>query len=108
MPAPFGNQNAKKKPWQDAIRRAIAQNKTPDVLFKLATNLVEKALADGDQFAIKELSDRLDGKAVQSTELTGAEGGPLEFADKTPAELKAAILAAQADPNIKAFLKEEK
>lgn len=104
MPAPIGNQNARKKPWQDALRRAIAQNKTPDVLFKIAENLVEKALIEGDQFAIREVSDRLDGKAVQATELTGAEGGAIEIASLTPEELKRKIIEAQADPNIKAFL----
>jgi hypothetical protein len=30
-----------------------------------------------EPWAVKELLDRLDGKAVQQTELTGAEGAPL-------------------------------
>lgn len=35
--------------------------------------------------AVREVLDRKFGKASQSVELTGKDGGPLEHADKTPA-----------------------
>lgn len=66
--APIGNQNAKKaKRWQKAIERALARASNSDVdagLDKAADKLVAAA-AEGDQWALKELGDRIDGKAVQ-------------------------------------------
>lgn len=74
--APEGNQNALKgKMWNDALRRAIAQDDG-----KRVRGAVEKLLDfanEGEQWAIKELADRLDGKAKQQTELTGADDAPL-------------------------------
>jgi hypothetical protein len=42
----------------------------------IAENLV-KAAEDSEPWAIKEIMDRMDGKAVQATEITGADGEPL-------------------------------
>lgn len=68
MSAPIGNQFARKaKRWQKAIERALARASNSDVdtgLDKAADKLVAAAY-DGDQWALKELGDRLDGKAVQ-------------------------------------------
>ena len=43
---------------------------------------------DGELAAIKELFDRVEGKAVQAVELTGANQGPLQLitASMTPAD----------------------
>lgn len=77
-----GNDNAGKgKKWKDAIHYALAQDK--QALQKVAIALISKA-QEGDVSAIRELGDRLDGKAIQ--EVTGPEGGPLiiqvvKFAD---------------------------
>jgi len=75
MAAAPGNQYARKaKDWENALRRALDKYETPDVpsgmaLTKIALKVVEKAL-DGDQKAVEEIANRLDGKAVATTELT--------------------------------------
>ena len=67
--APFGNQNARKgKLWLDALRLEIAVDDGAR-LQKAACQLLNKA-AEGDLAAIKELADRLDGKAIQANTLT--------------------------------------
>lgn len=69
MAAPLGNTNAKKenRMWADAIRKAIAQGK-PERLRLIAESLLAKA-EEGDIQAIKELGDRLDGKAAQTLDV---------------------------------------
>ena len=68
MGAPIGNQNAKRaKRYQKAIERALANacgGSVDDGLDKAAAQLVTACFA-GDQWALKELGDRIDGKAVQ-------------------------------------------
>lgn len=57
--------------WGDAIRRAIKrrEEKDPKALERLAEVLLSKCDV-GDMGAIKELGDRLDGKAPQSSDVT--------------------------------------
>ncbi len=69
-----GNPNgrAKDKIWGDAIR--IAVNEADEggggkKLRVLAEKLIHKAL-EGDITAIKEIGDRLDGKAAQSVDMS--------------------------------------
>ena len=70
--APLGNQNAKKgKLWTDALRKAIAQN--PHKLRLAAEKLLDDA-SEGNIMAIKEIGDRMDGKAVQATTFEDGEG----------------------------------
>lgn len=69
--APFGNQNSvggKQKRWIQALDRAIAQDSS-DRLRQAAEQLLDQAAA-GEQWAIKELGDRLDGKPSQTIEAT--------------------------------------
>lgn len=73
--APIGNKNnAKAKIFYDALRKQLVQN--PDKLEKVADGLIESAMAR-EPWAVKELMDRMDGKAIQFQEITGAEGSPL-------------------------------
>jgi hypothetical protein len=69
MAAPKGNRNAAKgHMWAGAIRRALAEDR--EALQEIARKLVSKA-KEGDLAYIKEIGDRLDGKAAQSLELSG-------------------------------------
>jgi len=74
--APFGNNNAtKSKPWRDMLDRAIKQDDgkrlraAAEALLNAAAG--EYKLEDSQLGAIKELTDRLDGKPHQT--LSGPE-----------------------------------
>ena len=70
-----GNNNAtKNKPFYDAIRRALVQN--PHKMANIVDKVIEKA-EEGEAWAVKEIADRLDGKAHQSTSIEDAEGNNL-------------------------------
>lgn len=79
--APTGNQNAANgRKWRGAIDRALAERSRKDQLDALdsvANVLIQQALA-GEQWAVKELGDRIDGKVAQGIELAGMGGGPVE------------------------------
>ena len=71
--APKGNtNNLKSRPWAEAINKALcqAQDGKPAKLRALAEKLVDKAL-EGDMTAMKEMGDRVDGKALASVEVSG-------------------------------------
>jgi len=75
--APVGNQNGKKgKLFYNQLRVALVQEDSRK-LRTIAEKLV-KAAEQGEPWAIKEVIDRVDGKAVQSTEISGLDGGILE------------------------------
>jgi len=73
--APLGNQNGKKGSiWRDAIMKAVHEidPNSPDSAKKLrslARKLVENGL-DGDNHALQQIGDRLDGKPTQAIERT--------------------------------------
>ena len=72
---PDNHNSGKNKPWADALRKALAVTdpiKRRKKLFLTAEALVDKAL-EGDVSALKEIGDRMDGKARQSidAEVTG-------------------------------------
>jgi len=74
--APLGSQNAKKgKLFYDQLRKVLVQEDALR-LRKIAEKLVEAA-EEGEAWAVKEIMDRVDGKAIQATEITGADGEPL-------------------------------
>jgi len=84
--APRGNQNAVKgTEWRDAIRYELArlgrQVEGDDPAYRkglrqCAQEFIKAAKA-GEMWALKELGDRTDGKASQSVELSGPDGGPV-------------------------------
>jgi len=81
-----GNRNATKgADWRDAIRYELAaigrdvEGDDPAYrkgLRKCAAKFIEAA-CDGNLLALKELGDRMDGKAPQAIELGGPDGGPI-------------------------------
>lgn len=76
MAAPEGNQNAVKgKVWNDALRKAIVQDDGKRVRAAIDSLLTQAAA--GEQWAIKELADRLDGKPAQT--IAGDGDNPLQF-----------------------------
>jgi hypothetical protein len=75
--APVGNQNSKKgKLFYNQLRVALVQEDSRK-LRMIAQKLVDAA-EQGEPWAIKEVIDRVDGKAVQATEISGLDGGILE------------------------------
>jgi hypothetical protein len=73
--APIGNKNGTKgKLFYEQLRKISVQQ--PDRLRNVAETLFSAAEL-GEPWAVKELIDRFDGKAVQQTELTGADGESL-------------------------------
>lgn len=79
MTAPIGNDNkTKNKPWADALRRAMIRygDGKENALNLIADQTVKLAI-NGEQWAIKEIGDRTDGKAAQSVTVSGDEEQPL-------------------------------
>ena len=75
--APVGNTNSNKnnRIWANTIRKLAIQEDYKRI-HVIAEKLFEKA-AEGDLGAMKEVGDRLDGKAIATTELTGLDGKDL-------------------------------
>lgn len=69
MAAPLGNKNGTKQNRLvgDMLKRVAAQN--PEKLRKACEKLLDK-MEEGDIAAFREFADRVDGKSVQSTEMT--------------------------------------
>jgi hypothetical protein len=70
-----GNQNAaKQRMFYDKLRLVLTQE--PHRLRSIAEHLIKKA-EEGEPWAIRELIDRVDGKAHQAVALENADGTPL-------------------------------
>jgi hypothetical protein len=75
--APFGNTNSSKnnRIWANTIRKLAVQENYRRI-HAIAEKLFENA-QEGDLGSIKEIGDRLDGKAIATQELTGPDGKEL-------------------------------
>jgi len=75
--APLGHTNSSRnnRIWGNIIKK-YAMQEDYKRLHAMAEKLYEKA-AEGDLGAIKEVGDRLDGKAIATTELSGIDGKDL-------------------------------
>ena len=75
--APEGNDNARKgKLFYDQLRRVLVQNDQLK-LRQVSEKLVDAAI-EGEPWAVKEIMDRMDGKAVAIQEVTGLNGAELK------------------------------
>lgn len=81
MAAPVGNTNRTKgKAWFDALRKECVQRKALDLIAK---KVVDAALA-GEQWAITEIGNRMDGKPAQSMDLTADVTHHEDWLDRLP------------------------
>lgn len=80
------------KPFRAALKMELAAD--PKALRKIARALVAKA-AEGDMTAAREIADRMDGKAAQSSEVTIHQTLPVEQLDD--AALAARIAALEGE-----------
>jgi len=82
MGAPAGNQNsAKGRQWENALKRALARKANGDLNHGLDV-LADKVVAaaeGGEQWAIFEIANRLDGKPAQAVMLAGDTENPVTF-----------------------------
>lgn len=72
--APKGNKNASQnnRLWAESIKRALLAGNGKK-LRSIADKLVEMA-EEGNIMAMREIGDRIDGKAIQAIEGTGEDG----------------------------------
>ena len=73
--APIGNDNATKGAlYNSALKRALARagGNVDGGLNEVCDQLVKAAIA-GEQWAVKEVADRIDGKPAQTNILEGGE-----------------------------------
>ncbi len=74
MGAPYGNRNSAggdRQQFRQALKRVLTRESGDDVtsgLERIARKLVQAA-DDGESWAIREIIDRIDGKAVQSVDV---------------------------------------
>lgn len=62
----------------DAFQRAIETR--PNALTEMALKVLDNVTGPNPDFRfVKELWDRFDGKTVNRTEITGADGGPINL-----------------------------
>lgn len=81
-PGRSGTNRGTEKPFADAVRIACSEVHAGNAAGKkklrlIAEKLVEMAI-DGDMEAIKEISNRIDGRAAQQVAVTGEDGGPIQ------------------------------
>ena len=58
--------------------KEFVKTKKPTVKDALAARMIYNAIIVGDGRAIRELLDRTEGKVLQKSEITGADGQPIE------------------------------
>lgn len=77
MSVPGNHNAAKDKPWRDALNRAMIrfQDGKENALNLIADQTVKLAVS-GESWAIKEIAERMDGKAAQALHIGGANGEP--------------------------------
>ena len=86
--APEGNDNARKgKLFYDQLRKVLVQN--DQLKLRMVSEKLVDAAIEGEPWAVKEVIDRMDGKAVAIQEIQGPGG----------AELKAGFVLTFEEPS---------
>jgi hypothetical protein len=67
----------KKKPVTEALERLLDSTENAEEVAKALLDMV-KARGAGTVQAAKEITDRVEGKVAERSEITGADGGPIE------------------------------
>lgn len=82
--APQGNQNAvKAKRIRDALLKELGRAGSGDVdkgLEPIVKKIIKLA-KDGEQWAVQEVFNRIEGRVAQSVEMSGPNGGDLVIRD---------------------------
>lgn len=68
-------------------------------LQRIANKLADVA-ESGESWAVKEVADRIDGKPVQSTEISGKDGGAIQVDSLTTADRARALAAFVAKTKV--------
>ena len=78
MAGTIGNNNSslENRAWRKAVLRHQAQN--PELVARIVAKQFNKA-EKGDIQAFKAITEISDGKPMQQTEITGANGGAIEI-----------------------------
>ena len=76
---PGNKEAAKSKQFMGALQRAIAQDDGRRI--RAAAEKLLDLAAEGEQGAVKELADRLDGKSVQQTIHSGDAESPIAVSE---------------------------
>lgn len=99
-PGQSGNPNGrpKKDAAQDIARRIFENN--PEAVY----TALGKALLKGNAYAFKELAERAYGKLTEKRELTGANGGPVEFKEANESDINERIAQLERDLGLAAAI----
>ena len=65
------------------VKEFCKGKKTVTTADAVAARLLNEGLIKGEPWAVKEILDRTEGKAAQSLELTGKDGGAIQTESKT-------------------------
>ena len=66
-----GNQNARKKPFTEQMKRFILAN--PQKMERIIEGIFKEA-EDGSLAALSIIMDRVEGKPIQATDITSSDG----------------------------------
>ena len=66
-----GNQNAKRKPFTEQMKRFIVQN--PEKMERIIEGVFKEA-EKGSLAALNMIMDRVEGKPIQATDITSSDG----------------------------------
>lgn len=96
MPAPVGNRNAAKgRIWEEALKRALARasGKSVDAgLDTIADHVISQAQS-GEQWAVIELGNRLDGRPAQVIVGGDEDSNPIKIE-----KVERVVVRAHSDP----------